>query len=188
MNLKNPIDAISAAAGYDIILERIRDRLFDQLPWLTRAFGRAFLLPEVVGEETLSIPKVFDGESDYMSVMPNDDIGQAFSFIIGLGEDTPSDREEGDLSYWFVKPSAIIFFLNLKELDPSKQYYYIENLKVDVLRVLTTFRQINVTSVVSESVADVYAGFDISEVSRDLFMYPHAGIRVNCDIKWALDC
>lgn len=187
MRVKNPkILANPSQSGLDSVIRKLQISL-NTLPWLEKSFGRAYLMQEK-RDQVVRYPKVYIGKNEYFNVMPNDRLS-SFSWHIGLREEKPQGAITPLIQYnLFQKNFASIFFLNLKRIDKDKDYIYTEELKEQILAIYQTVPGVVVQNIWIESVQDVYNGFNLREISEDLFYYPFQGIRIECQATYRIRC
>lgn len=192
MTYANPtILAITNPIGLDRVIEDLRNDL-STIPWLEKCFGRAWTFSEKdETDETrkakLKVPKCYTSEGEYLNVLPNDNL-IAQSFIaceseerwmayVNTGPDNPKERNLN-----------IIFWVNLKQIDPNKEYIFTEELKKDVEKVIRPNPYVkSINSFFDEKPEDVFAGYDINKDSQYL-MYPYAGMRFNITVGYFEEC
>jgi len=176
----------TVTSGVEVVLDNCKMALETNLKWLQEAFGRAWLLPR--GGQLERIPQVFTKKGDYESVLPNDKY-TAFSFFIGIEAAVPTEETEAYVrSLYFQKSFDLIFYMNLKKIDPSQDYYFVEQLNQDILRVLSGCQGIQIQEIWMEDIREVYAGMDLTEITNALLYYPHSGIRYRLFVTYKENC
>jgi hypothetical protein len=93
MSYSNPeILTIDNATGLDAVIKSIQTDLAT-IPWLQKSFGRAWEFTEKQESRVVRVPKVYQGESEYLNVLPNDHLSaQSFIMADGPEEWTEYDR------------------------------------------------------------------------------------------------
>lgn len=157
----------------------------DKLPWLDYAFGRAYRL--VDNDKKIAYPAIYNGNAEYVSVFPNDRFGNFSWFdIYDPQEITPIIPT----SPQYTLKGAIIFWYNLSSIYPDAEVLHTEEVKSEVLKLLTTpgiikqSGRIEVTRVY-ERFENIYQGFSVEkdqDVDKQFFMYPYAGLRIEFSI------
>jgi len=127
------------------------------LSWLDYSFARARLQTKETEQQGLvSYPEVFQGDGlDWQDVFPNDILKSFCFWYVPGGEvlDYPQDR-------YHEAVTQLIFQVNLKKIDPGKTYYYLEELKKDVLDILALkLKQQETLTAYFDNVRDVYTEF-----------------------------
>lgn len=185
MEVFNPTGKTLTSSGLDAQLEIARNKL-SSITWLDRNLGRAFLLSEKgQGDTIIKVPKVYTGEAEYFNVMPNDAL-KSFSFFIGRGADVSIQ----DIVNAFQKPRkfqkevSLIVFGDFKKIDNSRDDYFIEELKTDVIDALTNSPSIIINEVFTETIEEVYEGFALNEIDRDLLYYPFFAMRFSLSVTY----
>lgn len=178
MRVKNPkVHLNPSTAGLDQVITKLQTAL-GGLSWLQKSFGRAYLMAEKTeAGAQVRYPKVYIGSKEYFNVMPNDRLS-AFSWHIGLRDETLDITNPLQSASFIQKRLASIFFLKLDRIDPSKDYIFTEELKEQILQIYQAVPGVLVQNIWMESVQEVYTGFNIREISEDLFYYPFQGIRI----------
>lgn len=189
MSYLNPnIPTIENATGLLAAIQHIQVAL-GALPWLSKSFGRAYLMPEKnTAKGSNTVPKVYAGAKEYYCVLPNDNL-PAYSFMQVLGPETITD-------YDFVRPQneltvslAIVVFVNLKKLDPNTDHIFTDRLKNDVVKVLkreaTAF---TLEQIQDEKIRDIFEGYQSKDQDPALLMYPHAAMRFTGTLTYSEPC
>jgi hypothetical protein len=179
------------AEGLDLVIERTR-QVLTGLPWLQNAYGRAFLLPRKYEDVIKDEPHVFKGvdrnqRGEYFNVMPNDSIA-SHCFFIGRGSGNAQQPQAGIFQDLWEKRVDLIFYLNLKQINPDKDYYFTEELVQDVVSILKDQLQIRIIREFHETVSEVYDQFNLERIKRDQLHYPFAGIRFELLINYQYRC
>lgn len=183
----------------DKILQDLQKSLMEKLPWLDYAFGRAHRLVEHRPDGNKSIyPAVYNGNAEYVSMLPNDRLGNFSWFdIYDPQEITPITQAAPQYTF----KGAIIFWYNLGSIFEDKTVLHTEEIKEEVMRLLTTPGLIKQTGRIEitrvyERFENLYQGFSIEKIYNDFmykgegiqdidkqfFMYPYAGLRVEFTI------
>ena len=179
-----PTDVIAGGDGYSEAVERIRAAM-EPIPWLEKAFGRAFLLPERLNDEVYQYPQVYLGKGEYFNVMPNDQY-KSYSWVIGIGAGEIADDtiQPFSVADRFIKETHVLVYANLQRVDKTKEYIYTDDLVADVVAALSKVPGFIIQEYYVESLDDVYGDYTTKEIDRDLLMYPYAGIRIVGDLSY----
>ena len=193
--IKNPIIydiASEVTTAFDSKVEELRAALAN-LSWLERSFGRSYRMPKYRTDARVILPHVWIGNDEYQPMEPNDAI-KSMSFIVGDDEAfTPLDDvvPYSQINRW-TKPIRIIFFVDYKRLFEQDgiggQYPFSEILLEQVQNILWRFSGFVMTGYVSETITDVYEGFDLSEVEQSLLFYPYGAFRINGEMSFEVNC
>lgn len=179
----------------DKILQDMQKGLKLKLPWLNYAFGRSYKLVEHRPDGNKFVyPASYNGHGEYISLLPNDNIGNFCWFDI-YDPQTITTVTQALPQYTFS--GAIIFWYNLSTIYEDSSVLYTEEIKDEVIRVLTTPGLITTTgrfsiNTVYERFENIYKGYSIEKVYNDyiykgegiqdidkqFFMYPYAGLRI----------
>lgn len=179
----------------DRVLQDIQQSLLKKLPWLDMAFGRAYKLIEFRTDGNKFVyPAAYSGDSEYISLLPNDNYGNFCWFDI---YDPQKVTAVVQALPQYTFNGAIIFWYNLNSIYPDSKAMYTEEVKDEIMRVLTTPGLISFTGKFSvneiyERFENIYKGYsiekiynnyiysgeDIQSIDKQFFMHPYAGIRI----------
>lgn len=183
----------------DKIIQDIQASLKTKLKWLDRAFGRAYKLVQHQEDGGKFIyPAAYIGNSEYVSLLPDDNYGNFCWFdiydpqeIINVVQSTPQ----------FTFSGAIVFWFNLNTIFTDSDAMYSEEVKDEIIRILTTPGLIQQTgrieiNKVYENFENIYSGYslekiynnyqysgqDIQALDKMFFMHPYYGFRFEFNI------
>lgn len=199
MSYQNPeILLITSPVGLDKAIQSIQQELATGLTWLEKSFGRAWEFKEIdpATEKDIRVPKCYYGEGEYINVLPNDNL-KAQSFITVRNEETwPSySRATGNSK---SRDLSIIFWFNLKEINPAKDYIFTEELKTEVEKILKLNAYVaSINRYYDERVEDVFDGYisqaesgrySVDDTKTQYLMYPYSGFRFDVTIAYTEEC
>jgi len=194
---------ITTPVNVDRPIQEMQNALAQGLPWLEKSFGRAYpAIKTSQGsfgvQKILVYPQVWQGVRDFKStilpldmfeVLGNDNLK---SFCFFKVEDPVNLVEfvlNGDSV--FRATVSIIFWFNLRRIDPAIDYPFTEVLKGQVIRILEsmTFAAWGSGQVLRiwEGAANVFRGYDISILKDQELVYPWGGFRVETEITYQDD-
>ena len=170
----------------DKILQDMQKSLMNRLKWLNCAFGRAYKLVEHRPDGNKFIyPAMYNGNGEYVSLLPNDNFGN-FSWFDIYDPQKITEVVQSLPQYTFS--GAIIFWYDLSSIYEVKD---------EIMRVLTTPGLITTTGKlvindIYERFENIYKGYSIEkiynnytykgegiqDIDKQFFMYPYAGIRI----------
>lgn len=183
----------------DKIIQDIQDSLKKRLNWLDLAFGKAYKLVEHRQDgDKFIYPAAYIGNSEYVSLLPNDNFGNFCWFdiydpqlITQVVQSTPQ----------FSFSGAIVFWYDLDSIFADADVLYTEEIKDEIIRALTTPGLIKQTGRLSitkifERFENIYKGYSIEkiynnysykgegiqDIDKQFFMHPYAGIRVEFEM------
>ena len=183
----------------DKIIQDIQDSLKKRLNWLDLAFGKAHKLVEHRRDgDKFIYPAAYIGNSEYVSLLPNDNFGNFCWFdiydpqlITQVVQSTPQ----------FSFSGAIVFWYNLNSIFADADVLYTEEIKDEIIRALTTPGLIKQTGRLSitkvfERFENIYKGYSIEkiynnysykgegiqDIDKQFFMHPYAGIRIEFEM------
>lgn len=179
----------------DKILQDMQKSLMDKLKWLDYAFGRAYKLVEHRPDgDKFVYPAAYNGNGEYISLLPNDNLGN-FSWFDIYDPQTITQVVQSMPQYTFN--GAIVFWYNLDTIFESSETINTEEIKDEIIRFLTTPGIITTTGKlvinnIYERFENIYRGYsiekiynnytyqgsDIQSIDKLFFMYPYAGIRI----------
>lgn len=189
----------------DKIIQDLQRSMVDNLPWLNAAFGRAYKLVEHRQEGGKFVyPAAYNGKGEYVSLLPNDNYGN-FSWFDIYDPQIVTTVVQSLPQFEFR--GAIVFWYDLRTINPDTTFIYSEEVKDQVIGLLTTpgiirsSGRIDITEVYErfENIYRDYAlekiynnyeysGQDIQSMDRQFFMYPYAGLRVEFNITTREEC
>lgn len=179
----------------DKILQDMQKSLMNRLKWLNYAFGRAYKLVEHRPDGNKFIyPAMYNGNGEYVSLLPNDNFGN-FSWFDIYDPQKITEVVQSLPQYTFS--GAIIFWYDLSSIYEDKTVMHTEEVKDEIMRVLTTPGLITTTGKlvindIYERFENIYKGYSIEkiynnytykgegiqDIDKQFFMYPYAGIRI----------
>ena len=179
----------------DKVIQDIQQALKEKLKWLDYAFGRAYKLVEHQDNGGKFIyPAAYTGNSEYVSLLPNDNYGN-FSWFDIYDPQRITQVVQSLPQYTFS--GAIIFWYDLSSIYEDEAVLYTEEIKDEIIRVLTTPGLITTTGKlvindIYERFENIYKGYSIEkiynnytykgegiqDIDKQFFMYPYAGIRI----------
>lgn len=178
----------------DKIIQDIQDALAEKLTWLNYAFGRAYKLVEHRSDGSKFVyPAAYVGNSEYASLLPNDNFGNFAWFDIY----DPQEIEASVRSLpKFTFSGAVVFWFDLNSIFPDADAMYTEEVKDEIVRVLTgpgivkSQGRLEITKIY-ERFENIYQGYALEKVynnytykgegiqaiDKQFFMHPYAGLR-----------
>lgn len=179
----------------DKILQDMQKSLMNRLKWLNCAFGRAYKLVEHRPDGNKFIyPAMYNGNGEYVSLLPNDNFGN-FSWFDIYDPQKITEVVQSLPQYTFS--GAIIFWYDLSSIYEDETVMRTEEVKDEIMRVLTTPGLITTTGKlvinnIYERFENIYKGYSIEkiynnytykgegiqDIDKQFFMYPYAGIRI----------
>lgn len=179
----------------DKILQDMQKSLMNRLKWLNCAFGRAYKLVEHRSDGNKFIyPAMYNGNGEYVSLLPNDNFGN-FSWFDIYDPQKITEVVQSLPQYTFS--GAVIFWYDLSSIYEDETVMHTEEVKDEIMRVLTTPGLITTTGKlvindIYERFENIYKGYSIEkiynnytykgegiqDIDKQFFMYPYAGIRI----------
>lgn len=179
----------------DKVLQDMQTTLLVKLSWLNYAFGRAYKLVENRPDGAKFIyPAAYNGNGEYISLLPNDNFGN-FSWFDIYDPQKITQVVQSLPQYTFS--GAIVFWYDLSSIYEDETVLHAEEVKDEIIRVLTTPGVITTTGKLTinniyERFENIYKGYsiekiynnydysgqNIQDIDKQFFMYPYAGIRI----------
>lgn len=174
--------------AFDQVIEALRARLEARIPWLERSYGRAYQQLEVREGNKRLIPKLYSGDTEYFSALPNDRL-RAFSFFVGRDPATPLEGPQPFAKSFFYNKSAdLIIYFNYQAIDPSRDYPFAEELIEQVIAVIDQYPAAWILSYFTEEIRAIYSGFDLRDTEERFLYYPYGALRLNLNFRYTLRC
>lgn len=183
----------------DKVIQDIQDSLDERLPWLDIVFGKAYKLVDhrLEGDKFI-YPAAYVGNSEYVSLLPNDNFGNFAWFDIYDPQDVISIIHSNPQ---FTFSGAIIFWYNTMSIYQDDSMMYTEEIKNEIINALTAPGLIKQTGRLEikriyEGFENIYKGYslekiynnfsykgdDIQSIDKQFFMHPYSGIRIEFEI------
>lgn len=179
----------------DKVLQDMQTTLLVKLPWLNYAFGRAYKLVENRPDGAKFIyPAAYNGNGEYVSLLPNDNFGNFLWFDI---YDPQKITQFVQSLPQYTFSGAVVFWYDLSSIYEDETVLHTEEVKDEIIRVLTTPGVITTTGKLTinniyERFENIYKGYsiekiynnydysgqNIQDIDKQFFMYPYAGIRI----------
>ena len=183
----------------DAVIQDLQNALMTKLTWLDKAFGRAYKLVEHQPNSGKWVyPAAYTGQGEYVSLNPNDKFGNFCWFDIYDPQEV-KQVTQGLPQYIFK--GAIVFWFNMETIYPDASYLHTEEIKNEVVSLLTTpgiikvlgklvvkevyerfeniYREYTIEKIYNEF---VYSGQDLATKDKQFFMYPFGGLRVEFEM------
>lgn len=181
----------------DRALQTMRKSLLAKLPWLKEAFGKAYKLYD---SESISAkynyPAAYVGKGEYLSLMPNDKIGN-FSWF-----DIYSPQTVNCLSIqapMFISEGSLIVWYDMESIFEDNLDIYSEEIKSELLAVikspdfLPNGCRIELGKIY-ETPETIYKGYaaersiSVQPIDKQFLVYPYFGIRIEFTLKINTQC
>lgn len=183
----------------DKVLQDMQKALLEKLPWLNYAFGRAYKLVEHRTDGNKFIyPAAYNGNAEYISLLPNDNFGN-FSWFDIYDPQEITAVTQALPQYTFS--GAIIFWCDLSTIYDDLEFIYTEEVKDEIVQILTTPGFISTTgrleiTKIYERFENIYKGYSIEKVynnyaykgegiediDKQFFMFPYTGLRIEFNL------
>lgn len=192
MSYANPaILLFQQPIGINAVIQSYQQDFYAGIPWLSKSFGRAYEQPEKEGDKR--VPKVYSGKGEYHNVLPNDNLN-AQSFIITRGPERRQSANDPELGGGVERDISLVFWMNLKAIDPADDTVFTEVLRWDVEKIIKAnpFTK-DITDFYDDRIEDIFLGYmgkDDLEKGKQWLMYPYAGFRFDVTVGFPVhsDC
>lgn len=189
----------------DRVLQDLQQSLKSKLPWLNYAFGKAYKLVEHRHDGAKFVyPAAYNGNGEYVSLIPNDNYGNFCWFDI---YDPQTIEEKTQSLPQFTFRGALVFWYDLSRIYAEKDFINSEEIKDEIIRVLTSPMLLSsqgrfqITEI-NERFENIYRGYSIEKVynkydytgegvqnvDKQFFMYPYGGIRFDFTLTTREQC
>lgn len=179
----------------DKVLQDIQKALMEKLTWLNYAFGKSYkLVDHRPGGDKFIYPAAYNGNGEYISLLPNDNLGNFSWFDIYDPQDIIDNIQSRPQ---FTFSGALVFWFDLSSIYEDKSVIYSEEIKEEIIRLLTTPGFIKTNSKLTvdrvyERPENVYKGYalekiysnymykgeGIQDIDKQFFLYPYSGLRI----------
>lgn len=179
----------------DKILQDMQKAFIKKLNWLNYAFGRAYKLVEHRPDGNKFIyPAAYNGNGEYISLLPNDNFGN-FSWFDIYDPQKITQVVQSLPQYTFS--GAVVFWYDLSSIYEDESVLHTEEIKNEIIQMLTTpgiIKSIGNFTIndIYECFENIYKGYSIErvynnyaykgegiqDIDKQFFMYPYAGIRI----------
>lgn len=198
MTYQNPqIPIIPNPIGFDAAIADLQ-QCIAAIPYITKSFGRAYIFKESRAGKQVTLPKVYQGGGEYHNPLPNGEL-TASSFILPISDEQCDDFQQ-HADNTFTRRVAIIFWGNLKQIDPDKDYVFLEEIKMDFLDALQDCKSFkSYESYVDDRYSEIFREFssymtnrsndtDSDEINTQYLMYPYGGFRMSITLTYNQPC
>lgn len=191
--------------GIDIVVKGLQSAYSDELEWLEKSFARAVVRSEQRGEVAESgelttnyiYPAIFVQKGyDFLNMLELDN-WDAYSFFIARDPEDVLEFEEG-IRNTYERTLSSIFWFNLERVKPSRQTDYLEELKREIIEVITnaqfpdTDDGGSVLGVEIDEIFDepenIFEGFSVELEKSQLLYFPYRGLRIDLLCKYVDEC
>ena len=170
-------------------ISELQTILKSNLSWLDYSFGRCQRLIKTKDKRDYYYPAVYISNNNYVNVLPDQQLGN-FSFI---WVDDPLEIAFNPNTFNKVNARiSLIFWINLDSIYTGSSDRNTENLKAEILGVLTRKQFLNSGriswSTIYERSENIYKGFSLLEIESQYLMAPYAGFRFEGSILMEESC
>jgi hypothetical protein len=119
--------------------------------------------------------------------MPNDAL-KAYCFFRVWGSRDIEDHLSPSYSHYANNTVDLIFWVDLKNIDNTKDYVFTEELINEAFNTIKQIEGVTIKRVVDERPEDIFRGYTLIKTHRDLLMYPYDAWRFEIELNYELDC
>lgn len=188
MSYKNQrILTISNPVGLEKAIASLQEDLL-AIDYLEKIFGRARMQKvNHKSGQVATVPVAYQGGKEYTSVLPNDNIA-AQCFFLATGDASPLEYFSNQ-SNRYSREVHLIFWGNLKKINPAKDYIFTDEIIADFLKVLSANKYVvEVNGFTDGTFEEVYEETIIPdkyyEGKSQPLMFPYTGVRIALNIAY----
>jgi hypothetical protein len=171
--------------GIDLAIENINNLLI-QLSWLDHTFGIAKRSKEIIGGNEVVYPEVYAKDGRYTNLMTNRDY-KTFSFVQLNDPFSSFDFDSNERDYLKQYNISIIFQVNLKYIDSSKNYVFTNELINNVLQKLQNVSDLKFVNGYKEF-DNVWASYSLNQADSQAMKYPYDSFKLDFELKIIEPC
>lgn len=177
---------IANPIGIEVPIQSIQQDLAS-LSFIELSYGRAKMFP-VKKDSDKQEPKVYVGNRNYKTVLPNDNLNSQ-SFIAVTSHETIEEFDHNSKSQIKKCDLAIIIWVNFEKLDKFNDIEDFENFKSQVEQKLAFNPYIiDIDSVIDENAKKIFSPYDIDQCEKESLQYPYGGMRFDVKIGFESFC
>ena len=183
--------------GVDTILDSLKTKIADQLPYINKVYGRAQVFRENVGGHgLLTIPKAHVGNGEYEYCLPQD-TNQAQTYFIAASKEKYDEFDRVNIGK-IHRTFALTIWGTLGENGVPDT---LEEIKFECIAILQKSPYVSdIDSYADEEYSQVFPEFaywlgrsatkslDKKEADTNWLMYPNAGFRLLFTISYIQPC
>ncbi|MEG0579810.1 MAG: hypothetical protein RR490_07835, partial [Niameybacter sp.] len=172
----------------DRVIQGCQAVLLAKLKWLDCAFGRTYkLAARAIDGSVFTYPAVYTGRGEYLSVVPDDTIGNFSFFDI---QDPQSIEYKVQGKPRLTVKGALVFWYDLTTIYADTSVLHTEEIKAEILQVLSTpgfleSGRIQITNIY-EKAESIYKGYSLEKIyaaksnniDKQFFIHPYAAIKI----------
>ena len=188
------VPTLASPKRIQAVIQAIQLLLDSELSWLEYSFGVAIHSEKSMGGKSIKYPSVYQGTSEYLNVLPNDNLKSYCFWVLDDPETFEEVRPNANGYYCPTVIASLIVYYDMRRINSTKDYDLTDELIDDVVNVLIrkTYKvnKIGLITVnkVYKKIENVFEGFTIDNVTEQLRGYPFAGFRIECEIKYREQC
>lgn len=189
----------------DKVIQALRQNIASRLLWLDTTFGRSYdMVNHLENGGKFIYPAAYIGNGEYTSLLPNDCYGNFLWFDVYDPQEIVLIRQQ--LSQIKFECAAIFWF-NQAKIFNNSDFVYIEEIKDQILRVLSSpglvhYGETLVVSNVYEKPENIYKGYslekiynsyvydgqNIQDIDNQYFVHPYGALRFELNITARETC
>ena len=197
-NYKNPsVVLLPNPVGIDKAIQDIQNKL-SSLNWIEKIYGRAFLekerkfpneadnhITDFDGNRPREIiyPMIYGINQEPLNVMPNDLLKSQLFFLLNDPQSYPQYEAMVDTGQVQTNVS-MIFWGNLKKINPAKNYRFTEELKLEMINLLLLKCPSFIINEIFEEHDEVFSGMTLLETYRQYLKFPFTGFKISGQLNY----
>lgn len=172
---------------FDLVLDELTAAL-SNLSWLDNVYKLAYQLENEVHGKKYKYPAAYIGKKEYMSLLPNDELGN-YSFI--EKKDPEIITQLGQMFKAKVDVD-IIFWFNIYSIYDDSSVIKSENIKDEIIKLISKqgiFKSFSITvNRMYDNAENIFDKYDLRQIDNQYLMMPFCGLKLNCTISYSSQC
>lgn len=194
---QNPPDTplLTRPVGVDVPIQDLQIELKNDLAWLEKSFGRAYVGRKDRSNSPLYIfPAIYIGEGEVYDASPNDNI-RAYSFFEVEGRyNIEGDYESSGISGTnnYLAPVSLVVWGNLKKVndtlvDPFPDQNFSQNLLQETVKVIRRNYDFNIVSI-EDNLYSVFEPYSCRTLDPRFYYYPYFAFKIRMEVAFKEEC
>jgi len=176
------------AVGLDLVLNELSASLKSKLKWLDSAFTLSKTLELEKSGRKYKYPAAYIGNGEFVSLLPDSSLGN-YLFIEKIDPETVVEK---GLHKSITTNIQLIFWFNLSTIFVETEYNLLENVKHEIYKHLSSpwilSSSILKTLKIYTENENIFEKYSLQQVDNQFLMWPYAGIKFECSIKYSVIC
>lgn len=157
--------------GLDIVIDKVQKKLYDKLTTLWNVKLEGYPRCYEVKRDKKTTIEHFVSKNEYVSLIHSDN--NKFFFTV------KKDVTQNSFTTYDAE-IEVYFILNIKDCKASIEHRADEEVRLDVINVLSTIGYVEVTKKITTDITSVFQGYDYKLVND---MHPHHCFKVTFEVN-----